>query len=166
MLEKYFSAPKALADLRSGLSGPYMDGFAEALEQDSYSPLTAVRYLRAAAHFGHFLQRRSGSVAKIDSSTLDAFSRHLPRCHCPLPKSRSVSVRPYQVGPQRCSRRSAIGGCETQFGFTVFKGLGWWAASYRVGARQYGSGASPRRVCARRRLGKPGARHHAARTSG
>src|SRR6516162_10283721 len=63
----------------------------------------------------------------------------------------SVSVRPYQVGPQRCSRRSAIGGCETQFGFTVFKGLGWWPASYRVGARQYGSGASPRRVCARRR---------------
>jgi site-specific recombinase XerD len=89
MLEKYFSAPKTLAHLCSGLSGPYMDGFAEALEQDSYSPLTAVRYLRAAAHFGHFLQRRSGSVAKINSSTLDAFSRHLRRCHCPLPKSRS-----------------------------------------------------------------------------
>jgi len=27
-----------------------------------------------------------------------------------------VSVRPYQVGTQRCSRSSAIGGCETQFG--------------------------------------------------
>jgi len=45
MLGTYFSAPKTLARLRSGLSGPYIDGFAEALERDSYSPLTAVRYL-------------------------------------------------------------------------------------------------------------------------
>jgi site-specific recombinase XerD len=87
MLEKYFCAPKTLARLRSCLSGPYSDGFAEALEQDGYSPLTAVRYLRAAAHFGRFLQRRSGSFAEIDSSTLDAFYRHLPRCHCFSPNS-------------------------------------------------------------------------------
>src|ERR1700674_458847 len=87
MLEKYFSAPKTLARLRSGLSGPYIDGFADALELDRYSPLSAVRYLRAAAHFGRFLQRRSGSIAEIDSSTLDTFYRHLPRCHCPSPKS-------------------------------------------------------------------------------
>lgn len=83
MLEEYFSAPKTLARLRSGLSGPYIDGFADALKRDGYSPLSAVRYLRAAAHFGRFLQRRSGSFAEIDSSTLDAFYRHLPRCHCP-----------------------------------------------------------------------------------
>jgi site-specific recombinase XerD len=84
MLEEYFSAPKTLARLRSGLSGPCIDSFADALELDGYSPLSAVRYLRAAAHFGRFLQRRSGSFAEIDSGTLDAFSRHLPRCHCPL----------------------------------------------------------------------------------
>ena len=83
MLEKYFSAPKTLARLRSGLSGPYIDGFAEALERDGYSPLTAVRYLRAAVHFGRFLRRRSGSPAEIDASTLDTFYRHLSRCHCP-----------------------------------------------------------------------------------
>jgi len=83
MLEKYFSAPKTLARLRSGLSGPYIDGFAEALERDGYSPLTVVRYLRAAVHFGRFLRRRSGSPAEIDASTLDAFYRHLSRCHCP-----------------------------------------------------------------------------------
>jgi len=85
MLEKYFSAPKTLARLRSGLSGPYSDGFAEALERDGYSPLTATKYLRAAAHFGDFLQRQSGLFAEVDSSTLDAFYRHLPRCHCPSP---------------------------------------------------------------------------------
>ena len=92
MLEKYFSAPKTLARLRSGPSGPYIDGFAEALERDSYSPLTAVRYLRAAAHFGRFLQRRSGSLAEIDASTLDAFYRHLSRCHCPSRKQRKRQI--------------------------------------------------------------------------
>lgn len=83
MLEKYFSAPKTLARLRSGLSGPHIDGFADALELDGYSPASAVRYLRAAAHFGRFLQRQSSSFAHIDSSTLDAFCCHLPRCYCP-----------------------------------------------------------------------------------
>jgi len=84
MLEEYFSAPKTLARLRSGLSGPYIDGFADALERAGYSPLSAVRYLRAAAHFGGFLHRRSSSFPDVGPDTLDAFSRHLPRCHCPL----------------------------------------------------------------------------------
>jgi len=91
MLEKYFSAPKTLARLRSGLSGLHVDGFAEALEADRYSPLTAVKYLRAAAHFGRFLQRRTGSLAEIDVGTLDAFYRHLPRCHCRSPHRGSDS---------------------------------------------------------------------------
>ncbi len=56
MLENYFSAPKALTRLRAGLSGPHIDGFADALEHDGYSPGAAVRYLRAASHLGHFLQ--------------------------------------------------------------------------------------------------------------
>jgi len=85
MLEKYFSAPKTLARLRSGLCGPYIDGFAEALAADSYSRLTAAKYLRAAAHFGRFLRRRNGSLAEIEASTLDTFYRHLPRCHCSSP---------------------------------------------------------------------------------
>lgn len=84
MLEEYFSAPKTLARLRAGLSGPHIDSFADALEQDGYSPCSAVRYLRAAAHLGHFLQRNRGSLADIDASTLDAFRRHVPRCRCPL----------------------------------------------------------------------------------
>jgi len=83
MLEKYFSATKTLARLRSSLSGPYIDGFAEALDRDSYSPLTAVRYLRAAAHLGRFLEHRRDSFAAFSSSALDVFYRHLPRCHCP-----------------------------------------------------------------------------------
>ena len=84
MLEKYFSAPKTLDRLRGGLSGPYINGFADALKQDGYSPASAVRYLRIAAHLGRFVQRKGGSLADIDPSMLDAFRRHLRRCHCPL----------------------------------------------------------------------------------
>jgi hypothetical protein len=53
MLETYFSASKMLGHLRSGPSGPYLDGFAAALERQGYCAYTAVRYLRAAAHLGH-----------------------------------------------------------------------------------------------------------------
>ena len=83
MLDKYVSAPKTLARLRAGLSGPYIDGFADALEQDGYSHGSSIRYLRAAAHLGQFLQSNGGALADINASTLDAFRRHLPRCDCP-----------------------------------------------------------------------------------
>lgn len=83
MLEKYFSAPKTLTRLRAGLAGPHIDGFADALEQDGYSQGSAVRYLRAAVHLGHFLQGNGGSLVDISASTLDAFHHHLPLCHCP-----------------------------------------------------------------------------------
>jgi hypothetical protein len=58
MLETYFSAVKMLEHLRKGPSGPYMDGFAASLERSGYRPATAVRYLRAAAHLGHFVHAR------------------------------------------------------------------------------------------------------------
>ena len=34
MLEKYFSAPKVLRRLRGGISGPYVDAFADDLNRD------------------------------------------------------------------------------------------------------------------------------------
>src|SRR5712664_4402564 len=83
MLETYFSAPKTLERLRAGPSGPYMDGFAASLKRDGYRAATAVRYLRAAAHLGHFLQDRGGTLANID---LSAFFQHLRTCRCPRSK--------------------------------------------------------------------------------
>ena len=49
MLETYFSAPKTLRRLRSGISGPHIDAFAHDLERNGYAPSSAVRYIRAAA---------------------------------------------------------------------------------------------------------------------
>jgi site-specific recombinase XerD len=83
MLETYFSASKMLGHLRSGPSGPYLDGFAAALERQGYRPATAVRYLRAAAHVGHIMVERGASLGDID---LAAFSEHLRMCRCPRAK--------------------------------------------------------------------------------
>jgi len=83
LIEKYFSAPKTLRRLRAGLSGPHIDGFAEALEHRGYSHATAIRYLRAAAHLGCFVQRKCAALADINTSTLEDFRRHLSRCRCP-----------------------------------------------------------------------------------
>ena len=80
MLETYFSASKMRAHLRSGPSGPYLDGFAVALERQGYSAGTAVRYLRAAAHLGHVVARQGAMPSEID---LAAFSEHLRSCRCP-----------------------------------------------------------------------------------
>ena len=65
MLETYFSA-KLLVHLRSGPSGPYLDGFAAVLEQQGYSADTAVRYLRAAAHLGHVVAQQGTLPNHID----------------------------------------------------------------------------------------------------
>ena len=83
MLDTYFAAPKTLERLRAGPSGPYMDGFAASLKRDRYRAATAVRYLRAAAHLGYFLQGRGGTLANID---LAAFFQHLRTCRCPRSK--------------------------------------------------------------------------------
>ena len=83
MIDRYFSAPKTLRRLRDGLSGPYIDAFADALTRDGYAPATVVRYVRAAAHLGVFLTRRRETFAHLDAAAVRAFRRHLRRCHCP-----------------------------------------------------------------------------------
>jgi hypothetical protein len=83
MLEKYFSAPKTLRRLRSGISGPHIDAFADDLERDGYAPTSAVRYIRAASHLGCFIQRRGGLLADIDFNTLHCLWR--PSSPLPMP---------------------------------------------------------------------------------
>jgi site-specific recombinase XerD len=82
MIETYFSAPKTLRRLRTGLTGPHIDGFADALQQQGYSPWIAVCYLRAASHLGWWVQRQGGVLSDIDTGTLETFGRHLSRCRC------------------------------------------------------------------------------------
>jgi site-specific recombinase XerD len=83
MLDSYFCAPKTLGRLRAGPSALYIDSFADSLERDGYAHASAVRYLRAAAHFGCFVHLKGGSWADVDVGTLKLFGRHFRRCRCP-----------------------------------------------------------------------------------
>jgi len=94
MIEKYFSASKALARLRAGSSGPHIDDFAGALEKQGYAHSTAIRYLRAAAHLGCFVQRKGCTLADVDMSMLDAFVRHLQHCRCPQSNDERTGFHP------------------------------------------------------------------------
>jgi hypothetical protein len=91
MLEKYFSASKTLRRLRGGISGPYIDGFADDLEREGYAWASAVRYIRAAGHLGCFVQRKCGVLEDINVNTLASFSQHLRRCRCPHFKRGKIS---------------------------------------------------------------------------
>src|ERR1700756_3139085 len=70
MLETYFSAPKTLRRLRDGITGPHIDAFADDLEREGYAPASAVRYIRAAAHLGCFVQRKGGVLKTSTSNCL------------------------------------------------------------------------------------------------
>lgn len=82
MLETYFEAPATLKRLRSGPTGPFIDGFAAALQEASYTRWTARGYLRAAAHLGIWMQAGDLNVHDLGESALDAFAGHLPHCTC------------------------------------------------------------------------------------
>jgi site-specific recombinase XerD len=118
MLERYFSAPKSLRRLRTGPSGPYIDGFADTLESAGYSKASAIRYLRNAAHLGQFTKCRGGGLAAIDTGTLKAFRRHLSSCRCPSSNGGKADHHPrfgvklfynYLVQRGVCQRHSISG---------------------------------------------------------
>ncbi len=106
MLETYFGSPKIVAHLRAGPSGPYMDGFAASLERSGYEPSVAVRYLRAAAHIGHFTLDQGGTLANLD---LSAFSLHLRTCRCPRPKGGRRNHHTIYGARRYCEYLVAIG---------------------------------------------------------
>ncbi len=91
MLERFYSAPKTLARLRTGPSGPHIDGFADYLAKAGYASSSALRYLRVAAHLGHFLDSQGKTLADVDAGMPALFRQHLPRCRCPLSNGGKVN---------------------------------------------------------------------------
>src|SRR6202166_35901 len=111
MLERYVTAPKTLKRLRTGPSGPYMDGFAAALDWDGYSQASAIRYLRAATHLGYFLQEQGKALTDINSTTPKTFFCHLPTCRCPLSNGGRRNHHPYFGAKRYCEYLLRIGVC-------------------------------------------------------
>ena len=107
MLEIYYSAPKTLARLRTGPSEPYIDGFSAYLADAGYASSSALRYLRVAAHLGHYLESQQMTFAEVDSGIAQAFRQHLPRCRCPL--SNGGRVNHHTFFGIKCFHRYLIG---------------------------------------------------------
>lgn len=82
MLDHCFKNPFTLRRLRGGPAGPFLDGFAEALLAQGYTPETSGSYLYAADHLIEWVARRSTAIADLDEGLLTRFVRHLPRCRC------------------------------------------------------------------------------------
>jgi site-specific recombinase XerD len=82
MISDYFDAPRALKRMRSGIIGPYIDGFATALAEAGYSPHTIRGYIRAAVHVGLWADQCSIGISSFDDDILIRFRRHLSQCRC------------------------------------------------------------------------------------
>jgi integrase len=82
MIDNYFKAPRTLARLRSGCTGPYIDGFAAALADVGYSAHTIRGYIHAAAHVGIWSERRRVALPSWDDIVFAKFRRHLTQCRC------------------------------------------------------------------------------------
>jgi site-specific recombinase XerD len=114
MLETYLVAPKTLKRLRAGPSGPYIDGFAGALERDGYSAASAVRYLRAADHLGRFLQVQGGIFADIGPNGPTVFYQHLATCSCPQARGGRANHHVYFGAKRFREYLIEIGICERE----------------------------------------------------
>jgi hypothetical protein len=139
MLETYFSASKMLEHLRSGPSGPYLDGFAAALERQDYSAGTAVRYLRAAAHLGHIVAQHGQLPSDMD---LAAFSEHRALVDARALREDAVTTTPF----------SALGSFASTLSKSAFAGplprccmpsQAWWLTSRRGCASTAGRPSPP-----------------------
>lgn len=82
MLETYFEAAHTLTRLRSGPTGPFVDGFADSLSKSGYARATAREYLRAAVHLGAWMGDHDLRLDALGEQALVAFAAHLGTCAC------------------------------------------------------------------------------------
>lgn len=82
MVEQFFEHPYTVRYLRGGATGPHIDGFAAALQQQGFKRGVARSLLRGVAHLGHWMDRRHLALVDLDEEVLKVFRRHLSRCRC------------------------------------------------------------------------------------
>jgi hypothetical protein len=60
---------------------PYLEGFAAELSSTGYAVLSAVEYVRSAAHLGRWMDSRDIGVDQLSEATIAGFAQH--HCQCP-----------------------------------------------------------------------------------
>ena len=90
MIEKFFIQQQTLFRIREGILGPHLPAIAKVLDEAHYSVATIRLHLRAAEHFGVWLQKKSIAVADISEVTVASYIRGLDRqCSHPRPMAGS-----------------------------------------------------------------------------
>jgi len=75
--------PLARAWLLDGPLSPHVDAYLALLERGSYSEGSIGGYVRALAHFAHWMTRCRLEAKQLDEAFVDQFLNfHLPRCDC------------------------------------------------------------------------------------
>ena len=87
----------------------HLDRMQDQYEQDGRSPASAVRYLRAAARFGHVLHRGRRTLADVDAGRLEAFRAHVSRCPGPLPNGGARPITTWCVEPGGLTLTAGVG---------------------------------------------------------
>src|SRR5262249_15992942 len=62
------------------------DGFATFLDEQRYAYETALMYLAAIRHLGHWMSAEHLGVQELHEGVIEAFDAHLCRCRCPAPR--------------------------------------------------------------------------------
>jgi site-specific recombinase XerD len=79
MIEKFFTQKQTLFRMREGILGPHLPLIAKALDEADYSTATIRLHLRAANHFGVWLQEKSIAVTDVSEVTVNNYIQGLDR---------------------------------------------------------------------------------------
>lgn len=82
MIAKLFSKASVMQRLRSGSTGPYVDGYAGWLIEQGYGRVASRMHCGYACHLGIWLDSQGVVLADVDETTLLRFCRHLSDCRC------------------------------------------------------------------------------------
>lgn len=91
MIERFFRRPHVRCRLAQGPLASLVPVYLDHLATRGYGKTTIQQYVAGVEHFGRWLGRTGGAIDDIDVGRITAFlTRHLPRCRCPTPCSRTV----------------------------------------------------------------------------
>jgi site-specific recombinase XerD len=83
MLNQLFPNPEVQKRLTASSSGQLIQNYADYLQNDGYKESTMLHLIRAAAHFGYWIDTQGLTLQDVDDHVLEQFSNHLPTCCCP-----------------------------------------------------------------------------------
>ena len=89
MIEKFFTQQRTLFRMRESILGPYLPAIAKALTEAHYATATIRLHLRAAGHFGVWLEENNIAIADVTEVTVDRYVQGLDRqCSRSTPQGR------------------------------------------------------------------------------